>query len=188
MAALSPTEFEQAMTLLSAEVGFDRLKERLVRVGAFSSKRNLGTVKALADRLYVLTGGLRRETAASYGFHSVWAEAFAGRLSEEDEKTLTEAAERINACLDSAQRVQPENAATLDGELMTYHGVLAKAVGDDVARLDMVIKAVPAVAERIRSWPDSAPGTAPEGTVTEENRSDPDEARQGSPGSTGESD
>jgi len=179
MAALSPVEFERAMTLLSTEVGFDRLKERVVRVGAFSSKRNLGTVRALADRLYMLTGGLRRETAASYGFHSVWAEAFAARMKEEDEKTLSEAAERINACLDTAQRVQPVKAATLDDELATYHAILSKAVGDEVARLDMLIKAVPAVADRIRGWPDSAVGEGQEQEPPEGDRGRaPDEVRQ----------
>jgi len=167
MAALSPAELERAINLLSAEMGFDRLKERLVRVGAFSSKRNLGTVKALADRLYMLTGGLRRESAASYGFHSVWGEVFVSRTKEEDEKALSDAAERINACLDATQRAQPEKAATLDDELITYHGILSKAVGDDVARLDMLIKAVPAVAERIRGWPDTGPKDTEEQRSTE---------------------
>lgn len=183
MAALSPTEFEQAMSLISAEVGFDRLKERLVRVGAFSSKRNLGTVKALADRLYMLTGGLRRESAASYGFHSVWTEAFASRMKEEDEKTLSDVAERINACLDTAQRLQPEKAATLDDELATYLAILSKAVGHDIARLDMLIKAVPIVAERIRGWPDrvSEDPQKPDGPEGDQGGG-PDEVRQGGTG------
>jgi hypothetical protein len=179
MAALSPAEFERAMSLLSTEVGFDRLKERLVKIGAFSSKRNLGTVKALADRLYMLTGGLRRESAASYGFHSVWADTFASRMKEEDEHALSDAAERINACLDAGQQLPPDKAATLDAELTAYHAILSKAVGDDVARLDMLIKAVPAVAERIRAWPDDAPGNRPEQVSAQEDAGGTaDEARQ----------
>ena len=158
MAALSQAELERAVGLLSSELGFDRLKDRLARIGAFTSKRNLGTVKALADRLYMLTGGLRRESAASYGFHSIWADVFMSRAKEDDEKALSDAAERINACLDAAEQALPEKTDTLDGELRTYHGILSKVVGDGVARLDMIIKAVPAVAERIRRWPDGPAG------------------------------
>jgi hypothetical protein len=179
MAALSPEDFECAIGLLSTELGFDRLKERLARAGAFTSKRNLGTVKALADRMYMLTGGLRRESAASYGFHSVWADVFGSRLEEEDEKTLSDAAERINACLDASQRPQPDKAALLDDELSTYHRILSRMLGGEAARIDMLIKAVPAVAERIRAWPHGIPAGAGERESTEGKAGHgPDEPRQ----------
>ena len=160
MAALSPAEFARALDLLSAELGFDRLKDRLARLGAFTSKRGLGNVKTLADRLYVLTGGLRRENGASYGFHSLWGQVFGTRVSEEDEKALGDLADRINECLNAPHGAHEENASSLDDDLSRYHGILARTLGNEVAHLDMVMKALPAVAERLRRWPGSTPPAA----------------------------
>jgi hypothetical protein len=157
MAGLSQQEFHRALDRLSGKVGFDRLKDRLGRLGAFTSKRGLGSVDALAERLYMLTGGLRREGVASMGFHSLWNEVFTARVAEEDEKAIGEVADRINACLEPDQSIHPEKLAALDTELASYHRLLARAVGDDIARLDMLMKAVPAIAERIRCWPGDAP-------------------------------
>jgi hypothetical protein len=161
MANLSAAELGRAVALLSGALGFDRLKDRLARIGAFTSKRGLGSVTALADRLYMLTGGLRRESPASYGFHHVWGEVFVSRIGEDGEKALGDIAERINRCLDGSPAgdlgSDPEPAASLDEELASYHRVLAKEMGDEAARLDMLMKAVPAVAERIRAWPGHAP-------------------------------
>jgi hypothetical protein len=160
MAALSQQEFHRAVDRLSGQLGFDRLKDRLARVGAFTSKRGLGSVTALADRLYMLTGGLRREGVASMGFHSMWSDVFTARVDKADETAIGEVTDRINACLEPDQSIHPEKLAVLDSELATYHRLLAAAVGEDVARLDMLMKAVPAIAERIRSWPGDAPPAA----------------------------
>ncbi len=157
MAAFSAAELTRALDLLTAEIGFERLKHRLARARAFTSTRGLGTMQNLAHRLYTLTGGLRREGAASYGFQSVWSEVFLSRVGEDDERTLGEAADRINACLTAESAVDPAKTAVLDHELGAYHGVLARTLGNEVARLDMLMKAVPTVAERIRSWPGDEP-------------------------------
>ena len=164
MAAFSMAEFTRAVDLLSSAIGFEQLKDRLVRLRAFSSKRGLGSVSALAERLYTLSGGLRREGSASYGFQHAWADVFLSRVGEEDEHALGEIADRINACLTERHAVDPEKMATLDRELALYHGLLARSLGDEVAQLDMMMKAVPGVAERIREWPGTAPqppGDAP---------------------------
>ena len=157
MAGLSQQELGSALDHLSNEVGFDKLKAKLARLGAFTSRRGMGSVKELADRLYMLSGGLRREGPASLGFHSIWGEEFTAKVGEADEKQLGEVADRINECLDADRAIHPEKSDRLDGELATYHGILAKSVGDSVARLDMLMKAVPAIAERIRAWPGDAP-------------------------------
>lgn len=160
MAAVSPAEFRRMLDLLSAEIGFERLKDRLARLGAFTSRRGLGSVEALSSRLYTLSGGLRREGTVSYGFHSLWSEVFLSRLGEEDEKVLGEIADRINACLEADQSVKPEQEATLGEQLASYHRTLANVVGDEVARLDMLLKTVPPVAARIRAWPGNTPAVA----------------------------
>ena len=157
MTGLSPAEFECTIRVLSNEIGFERLKDRLVRNGAFTSKRGLGSVKALADRLYMLSGGLRREVPASYAFQSLWNETFTSLIRDENERLLAETADRINACLIGGKTIDPEKAGTLDEALGSYHRTAASVLGEEVARLDMLLKAVPAVAERIRYWPRNAP-------------------------------
>jgi hypothetical protein len=156
MVGLSPAEFERSIQLLSSKIGFERLKDRFVRNGAFTSKRGLGTVKALADRLYMLSGGLRRDVPASYAFQSLWNETFTSLIRDEDERTLTETADRINACLTSGNAIDPEKATALDEALRAYHCTAAGVLGDEIARFDMLLKAVPAVAERIRGWSGNA--------------------------------
>ena len=162
MVGLSPAEFERGIHLLSDEVGFERLKDRFVRTGAFTSKRGLGSVRALADRLYMLSGGLRRDVPASYAFQSLWNETFTSRIRDQDEQTLTEMADRINGCLSGGKEIDPEKALALDEALGAYHQTAANVLGDEVARLDMLLKAVPSVADRIRSWPGNAPPGRPE--------------------------
>jgi hypothetical protein len=157
MVGLSPAEFERSIHLLSHEVGFERLKDRFVRAGAFTSKRGLGSVKALADRLYMLSGGLRRDVPASYAFQSLWNDTFTSRIRDENEATLTEMAERINGCLIGGKEIDPEKSVTLDEALGAYYRTAASVLGDEAARLDMLLKAVPSVAERIRTWPGNTP-------------------------------
>ena len=157
MVGLSPAEFERSIQLLSSKIGFERLKDRFVRNGAFTSKRGLGAVKALADRLYMLSGGLRRDVPASYAFQSLWNETFTSLIRDENERTLTETADRINACLTSGNAIDPEKATALDEALRAYHCTAASVLGDETARLDMLLKAVPAVAERIRGWSGNTP-------------------------------
>jgi hypothetical protein len=160
MASLSPAEFGRAVALLGAELGFERLKDRFVRLGAFTSKRGLGSVQALADRLYTLSGGLRRDVGASYAVQSLWNEIFTSRLRDEDEKGLAETADRINECLVGGKAIDPQKAPALNEALAAYHRTLAKLLGDEVAYLDMLLKAVPAVAECVRTWPGHSPPVA----------------------------
>jgi hypothetical protein len=162
MANLTAAELERAVDLLAAELGLERLKDRLAKRGAFSARRGLGSVKALTDRIYTLSGGLRRDVTATYAFHSVWGEAFTSRIDEEKEKELEALADRINACLVEGKTVDLAKEAALDEALAAYHGAMAAVLGNEVAWLDMLMKAVAAVAERVRTWPDGAPPQPPE--------------------------
>jgi hypothetical protein len=154
---LTADEFERAIGLLSNSLGFERLKDRFVRSSAFTSKRGLGSPKALADRLHMLSGGLRREAPATYAFHAAWNETFASHIREEDEKALGDAADRVNASLTDGKEIDPEKEPALDAALGEYHSIATRSLGGDAAYLDMLLKAVPAVAERIRSWSDGRP-------------------------------
>jgi hypothetical protein len=156
MALLSPAEFKEAVGALAEHHGVERLRERLTRMNAFTSRRGLNTTVAIAERLHLLTGGLRRQVPATYAFSQLWSEMVGARLGEDGEKRLEALADQVNACLGEGDAIVPGKEADLDRALAAYREALAAATGPEIARLDMLLKAVPEVAERLRR------GAAPE--------------------------
>jgi len=164
MAQLTTAEFGEAVAALTAHFGVEQLRERLARMNAFTSRRGLNTPAAIADRLHLLTGGLRRQVPATYAFSTLWNEMVGARLGEDGEKRLESIADQVNACLDARDGIEPGKEEALDGALAAYRDALAAATGAEVARLDMLLKAVPAVAERLRRAPAApSPEAAREG-------------------------
>ncbi len=151
MAYLTQKEFRQAVELLAREMGLQRLRDQLVRRNGLVSRRGVRSVEALSDQLYMLSGGLRRQVPATYAFHGVWSEMLSRKLGEEPEKELEKLAERINECLSPSEEVIREKAGALEKALAAYGAVLRARVGGDFAYLDMLLKAVPAVAELLRA-------------------------------------
>jgi hypothetical protein len=151
MANLTQKEFQQAVALLADELGLQRLRDRLVRLNGLVTRRKVASPASLADQLYMLSSGLRREVPATYAFVAVWNESLHAKLGEEGEKKLEELAEAVNACLGDEDEILPEKDGELDKALGVYDAALCAAVGPDMARMDMLLKAVPVVAERIRS-------------------------------------
>lgn len=150
MAQLTASEFNEAVAALAAHSGIERLRDRLASMNAFTSRRGLNTAAALADKLHLLTGGLRRAVPATYAFSSLWNEMVGGNLGEDGEKKLEALAEQVNACLDDDEAILPGKEEALDEALAGYRDTLAAVTGPRVAELDMILKAVPAVAERLR--------------------------------------
>lgn len=150
MAQLSPAEFTEAVELLAEHLGVERLRERLARLNAFTSRRGLNSAAAIAERLNLLTGGLRRQVVATYAFSALWNEMVGQRVGETGEKDLEAVADRVNACLGPEDAVVAGKEDELDRALADYRERLAAAAGARVAWLDMLLKAVPAVAERLR--------------------------------------
>jgi hypothetical protein len=157
MAQLTAAEFSEAVAALAEHHGIERLRDRLARLNAFTSRRGLNTAAAIADRLHLLSGGLRRQVPATYAFSSLWTEMVGERLGEEGEKRLESLAEGVNACLNDDDAVIAGKEDTLDQALAAYREALATATGAAVARLDMLLKAVPTVAERLRGAAASPP-------------------------------
>jgi hypothetical protein len=158
MAAPNGQELRGAVILLAERLGFGKLHDRLVRLNAFVSRRMPATPELLADRIYSLSGGLRRQVPATLAFHTVWSETFASAIGEENDKKLGGIADRINATLTEDERgVRDGREAELDAAIGDYEQVLVAAIGPDAARLDMLLKAVPALAERLRARPLPAP-------------------------------
>ncbi len=153
MAALTPREFTDAVCILAEQLGTARLRDRLASLGAFTSRRGLNTPVAIAERLFHLSGGLRRQSPATFAFTRLWTEVVTGGLDEETEKKLEALADAVNACLTADNGIVPGKEADLDRALAAYHEAIAAVIGPARARLDMLLKAVPAVAERLRAEP-----------------------------------
>lgn len=167
MAAPNAQELRGAIALLADRLGYGKLHDRLVRLNAFVSRRKPASPDVLADRIYSLSGGLRRQVPATIAFHTVWSETFAGAIGEDNDKTLEGIADRINATLTEDERgIRDGREAELDAALDEYERILATAIGPPAARVDMLLKAVAPVAERLRARPlpeiaaDSASATA----------------------------
>jgi len=147
-------ELRGAIGILAERLGYGKLHDRFVRLNAFVSRKKPPSPDVLADRIYSLSGGLRRQVAATIAFHTVWSETFASAIGEENEKKLEALADRINATLTEGERaVQQGREAELDAAIGEYEEVLAAAIGPQAARVDMLLKAVPPVAERLRARP-----------------------------------
>jgi len=169
MAQLTQKEFRNAITLLANEMGLQRLRDRFVKLNALVTRRKVASPDSLADQIYMLSSGLRRQVVATYAFHAVWSEHLQAKLGEDGEKHLEKLAEAVNACLGEDEQIVADKAAELDAALAEYETALIAAVGVDLARMDMLMKAVPAVAEKLRAAPSGVPlgGAAPPVTAPE---------------------
>jgi len=162
MASLTPEEFAQTVRCLADDLGLQRLRDKLVRLGALVTRRRVASPEVLADQLYTLTGGLRRQVAATLALQSLWSEQMTEKLGEDGEKELEQLAEKINGCLGERDSIKPEREAELDDLLREYDRQLAEKIGAERARIDMLLKAVPSVAAKLRAVPagDAPPAAA----------------------------
>ncbi len=151
MATLSQDEFGQLVGFLCEDLGVQRLRDKLVAMRGLVTRRGAASPEVLAAQLYQLTGGLRRQVPATIALHGLWADRVQQKVGEEGEKALESIAEQINSCLAEHDTIAPDKDAELDGLLKQYAEQLAAALGVERARLDMLIKAVPAVAEKLRA-------------------------------------
>ena len=152
MASLTSAEFTDAVEALAEHFGVERLRDKFATIGAFQSRKGLTSAGAIADRLHRLSGGLRLPVTATYAFSHVWGQMLSEKLGgQETEKTLEELADKVNACLDEKEQVVPGKEADLDQALASYRETIGKATGAKVAHYDMLLKSVPAVADRVRA-------------------------------------
>ena len=161
MAHLTQQEFSQAIGILAEDLGLQSFRDRLVRLNALVTRRRAVSVERLADQLYQLTGGLRRQVPATVAVQALWSEQINEKLDEDAEKALEEAATDINNCLGERDRIIADKQDELDQHLKRYEKSLAALVGPEKARLDMVIKAVQQVADRLRTLPPPADQVEP---------------------------
>lgn len=153
MASLTMEEFEQCLTILGDGGTPGRLRDRFARLGAFHSRRGLNSYRAVSDRIYTLSGGLRRDVPAARAFQALWAEHIGKLLDETAGRRLDELADGINEHLESDGSPKADQREALEAKLTEYEDLLARKIGGPAARLDTLQKAVPVVAEMLRARP-----------------------------------
>src|SRR5690348_13490853 len=141
MASPNGQELREAIGLVAERIGYGKLHERLVRLNAFVSRRKPPSPDVLADRIYTLSAGLRRQVPATLAFQTVWAETFSSAIGEDNEKKLEAIADRVNATLTEDERaIREGKEAELDAAIGDYEQTLAAAIGPRATRIDMLLK------------------------------------------------
>jgi hypothetical protein len=161
MAHLTQSEFHQAIEILATELGVHRLRDKFFQLNGLVTRRKVASVESFANQLYQLSSGLRRQVPSALAFQAIWAESIHDKLGEEGEESLEKLGEKVNECLDEDDAIKDDKDADLDAALGEYEKALAAAIGDAKARIDMLMKAVPAVAERLRRAPDAVSDAEP---------------------------
>lgn len=161
MTHVTRQEFTQAVRLLAADIGLQRLRDKFVRYNALVTRRGISSPEAFADQLYTLTAGLRRQIAATLAFHTIWNEQMHTKLGKEGEDALEAVANEINACLDEKEKIVEEKRGEIEEKLTKYEQQLAAVVGPERARIDMLLKAVPDVIAILRARPLAGSDEAP---------------------------
>ncbi|MFM7736754.1 MAG: hypothetical protein ACKPBU_12330 [Alphaproteobacteria bacterium] len=153
MANLDLKEFETALGVLAGDAPPEKLRDRLVQLHAFHSRRGLNGLRQIAERLYALSAGLRRDGAPTRAFQALWMEFIGHRLDQEVGRELDDLADQVNSHLHDDGKVRDGEQAELEKKVAEYEDRLARRVGGQAARLDTIMKAVPAVAAFLRSRP-----------------------------------
>src|SRR5581483_4204835 len=153
MAHLTLQEFEEALEVLADGGPPEKLRERLARLNAFHSRRGLGSVRAISERMFALSSGLRRDVPPTRAFQALWMEYVGHRLTRKSGERLDELADAINSHLLEDGSIKEGDEEKLEKVLADYEDLLARKVGGVAARLDTLQKAVPAVAAILRGRP-----------------------------------
>jgi hypothetical protein len=150
MAQLTVKEFEDVVVTLADHLRLDRFHEKLLKANALVSRKRPPSAQALAGQLYQLSAGLRRNHPARYVVELLWQEMLTENVKEEYGKTLETLADRINACLTDKLEVVPEKHLDLTSALGAYHQAVAALTTDEVAYLEVLMRASNDVANFLR--------------------------------------
>lgn len=150
MAQLTIQEFDTMIATLVEHNGFNRFYESLLKANALVSRKRPPTAQALATQLYQLSAGLRREHPARYAVEVLWQDMLSKNVDQEKTQTIESLIEQVNACLNDRLEVQPEKTAELLAALGAYHRGLATLTTDEVAYMEMLLRATTDVARFLR--------------------------------------
>jgi hypothetical protein len=150
VARLTAQEFQELIEELVRLDGLAKLQDKLIRSHALVSRRRLGNVEAVARQLFQLTVGLEREGLATQVLLALWEDLLQRHLDEETGKHLEQLAGEINSCLSHDNQIDHGKREDLRGALAKYQETLAGRVGATAARITMLTRAFPPVAQLVR--------------------------------------
>ena len=178
MAHVTSREFDTLIQLLTEQYGPSALHARLLKANALVSHKRPARWQPLANQLYQLSAGLRREHPARYAIEMLWQELISGTTEGVEQETFDALAERINACLTEKFEVIPDRQTDLIAALGAYHHTLVSVSSADVAYIEILLRASKDVAQFLREHKEEVlaaavevkgaePGDKPEGAQTE---------------------
>jgi len=150
MAQLTIQEFDTMIATLVEHNGFTRFYEGLLKANALVSRKRPPNVQSLATQLYQLSAGLRREHPARYAVEVLWQEMLSKNIDQKKTQTIESLIEQVNACLNDRLEVLPEKTPDLVTALGAYHRGLAILTTDEVAYMEMLLRATTDVARFLR--------------------------------------
>ena len=150
MAQLTVKEFDDLVGNLVTHLGLNQFYEKLLRANAVVSRKRPASVQALATQLYQLSAGLRREHPSRYALEVLWQDMLSKSVSEEQNKTIEGLIEKVNTCLTDRLEIIPEKTADLVTALGDYHRGLANLTNDEVAYIELLLRATGDIARFLR--------------------------------------
>ena len=150
MAHVTSHEFDTLIQLLTEQYGLSALHTRLLKANALVSHKRPARWQPLANQLYQLSAGLRREHPARYAIEVLWQELISEITEDLQQGTFDALAERINACLTEKFEVIPDRQTDLISALGAYHHTLASVSSADVAYIEILLRASKDVAQFLR--------------------------------------
>ncbi len=150
MAQLTVKEFDDLVGNLVTHLGLNQFYEKLLRANAVVSRKRPASVQALATQLYQLSAGLRREHPSRYALEVLWQDMLSKSVSEEQNKTIEGLIEKVNTCLTDRLEIIPEKTADLVTALGDYHRGLASLTNDEVAYIELLLRATGDIARFLR--------------------------------------
>lgn len=161
MAHVTSHEFDTIIRLLTEQYSLNVFHARLLKANALVSHKRPARWQPLANQLYQLSAGLRREHPARYAIELLWQELVSGTTEGVEQETFDALAEGINACLTEKFEVIPDRQTDLIAALGAYHHTLAGVASADVAYIEILLRASNDVAQFLREHKEEVLAAAP---------------------------
>lgn len=150
MAQLTVKEFDDIIQKLVNHLGLNQFYEKLIKANAVVSRKRPANAQALATQLYQLSAGLRREHPARYVIEVLWQDMLSKSVNEDQNKVMEGLIEKVNTCLTERFEIIPEKTDDLVAALGDYHRGLAAFSNDEVAYMELLLRATSDVARFLR--------------------------------------
>jgi len=150
MAQLTMNEFNDIVSKLVDYLGVNQFYDKLIKANAVVSRKRPSNVQALTAQLYQLSAGLRREHPARYTIEVLWQDMLSKSVSDEQNKQIESLIEKVNTCLTERFEIIPEKTTDLVAALGDYHRSLATLTNDNVAYIELLLRATGDVARFLR--------------------------------------